>query len=598
MFQDRLAALPEHLPDFVAGPAASDRAAWRALPDFVRSALLSDAEAVFETDFPALPATSYLAYIRTGDRAEFEARYFARRRMFNAMVLAECVEHEGRFIDRIIDGVMLLCEESGWQLPAHNSQERGGQRSALPDPDRPVIDLFAAETAAQLAVIAALLRPELDAVTPEIVARVDRELERRIFAPYRSRHFWWMGKGDEPMNNWTAWCTQNVLLAALSRPTSQAVRRDIVIQAATSLDAFLKDYGDDGACEEGVLYYRHAALCLFNALVVLQAVAPEAFAPLWREAKLRNMAEYIVKMHVDGPRYFNFADSSAIVDRCSAREYLFGRGVGSHLLADFAATDWAHDRRATLPDEINLFYRLQSAFTAGMLQAHQASPVTKPDVFLPSIGLMVARDDRFALAVKAGHNGESHNHNDVGSLTLYKDGRPVLIDVGVETYTAKTFSPRRYEIWTMQSAWHNLPTFGGVMQGDGQAFAARDVEVSLGKDSASISMDIAGAYPQEAGIRSFVRRVVLEKGSGVRLFDVHQHDDCAVELTLMFAEEPQIGTDLITLPGLATITLEGAGTLRLETIPVTDPRLRIAWPDTLYRVLVPMAGRQLSLAIQ
>ncbi|MBP0575285.1 heparinase II/III family protein, partial [Mycobacterium tuberculosis] len=82
----------------------------------------------------------------------------------------------------------------------------------------------------------------------------------------------------------------------------------------------------------------------------------------------------------------------------------------------------------------------------------------------PSVGVLVARDDRFALAVKAGDNGDSHNHNDTGSITLYKDGRPVLIDVGVESYTQKTFSPRRYEIWTMQSAYHNLPTFAGVMQ--------------------------------------------------------------------------------------------------------------------------------------
>ena len=241
MFEERLAALPEQLPGFVAAPRASDRDAWQALPEFVRAALLSEGEAVLDKDYPALLATAYLGYVRTGDRAQFEASYFTRRRMLNAMVLAECVEHQGRFLDRIIDGVMLLCEESGWQLPAHNSQERGGKRAALSDPDRPIIDLFAAETGAQLATIAALLQGELDAVTPEIVARIDHELDRRIFLPYRARHFWWMGNGDEPMNNWTAWCTQNVLLAAFQRPTSEEARHAIVTQAARSLDAFLKD---------------------------------------------------------------------------------------------------------------------------------------------------------------------------------------------------------------------------------------------------------------------------------------------------------------------------------------------------------------------
>lgn len=593
MFVERLADLPETLDGFRAGPPAADRAAWEGLPQVVRQHLVADGEAALATDYPPLTATAYLDYARTGDRARFEASYFARRRMLNALVLAECVEHRGRFLDRIIDGLMLICEESGWQLPAHNSQVRGGTRAALADVEKPIIDLFAAETGAQLAVATHLLGAELDAVTPEIVGRVDRELERRIFTPYRTRHFWWMGDGDKPMNNWTAWCTQNVLIAAFSRPTGAELRREVVTKAAASLDAFVKDYGEDGACEEGVLYYRHAGLCLFNALVVLDAVAPRVFAPLWREPKLRNMAEYIVRMHVDGRRYFNFADSSAVVERCAAREYLFGRAVGSQLLADFAAADWAVEKQVSLVEEINLFYRVQLAFAVRELEAHKAGPIAQPNCFLPSVGLMIARDERFALAVKAGDNGESHNHNDVGSVTLYKDGRPVLIDVGVETYTKQTFSAQRYEIWTMQSAWHNLPTFEGVMQRDGEDFAARDVVVDLGR--AMMTMDIAGAYPSEAAVRSYRRRVSLT-GGRVEIEDICDGNK-AVELTLMFGEEPRLESGGIVLPGLAAIAVEGAGEMRLETIPIEDARLQIAWPERLFRVLVPAAGKRLKLTI-
>ena len=343
-----------------------------------------------------------------------------------------------------------------------------------------------------------------------------------------------------------------------------------------------------------MLYYRHAGLCLFNALTVLDTVAPDAFGPLWGELKLRNMAEYIVRMHVEGRRYFNFADSSAVVERCGAREYLFGKAVGSTLLAHFAASDWAAERKLSQPDEINLFYRLQAAFTLGELEAHRSEPPRKVDSLLPSVGMMVAHDDRFALAVKAGDNGESHNHNDVGSITLYKDGRPVLIDIGVETYTKKTFSADRYDIWTMQSAWHNLPTFEGVTQRDGTAFAARDVEVDLARTT--MSMDLAGAYPTEAELRSYRRTVTLNKGQGVTIEDIHDGDKAA-ELTLMFAEEPHLEDARIVLPGLAEIAITGAGPMQLETVPITDARLRIAWPDTLWRVLVPFAGERLSLTI-
>jgi hypothetical protein len=222
--------------------------------------------------------------------------------------------------------------------------------------------------------------------------------------------------------------------------------------------------------------------------------------------------------------------------------------------------------------------------------------VRQEDRFLPGIGLLVARDKHFALAVKAGNNGESHNHNDVGSVILYKDGQPVLIDIGVETYTARTFSAERYDIWTMQSAWHNLPSFGGVMQRDGAEFAARDVEVTLEPQVATFTADIAGAYPAEARLRSYRRRVTMYKGRNVVIEDTHD-GDLAAELSLMFAVRPELGPASLTLPGLATIALEGAGRMRLEESAVTDARLRTAWPERLYRVLVPFSGRGLRLAI-
>jgi hypothetical protein len=302
-------------------------------------------------------------------------------------------------------------------------------------------------------------------------------------------------------------------------------------------------------------------------------------------------------MHVDGQCYFNFADSSAVVERCGAREFLFGRAVGSDVLADFAAADWAVERAVTLPEEINLFYRVRAAFAVPALEAHRGGAVSKPDVFLPSIGLMVARDERFALAVKAGDNGDSHNHNDVGSVTLYKDGRPVLIDVGVETYTRKTFSAQRYEIWTMQSAFHNLPTFDGVMQHNGEMFAARDVVTELAEASASIEMEIAGAYPAEAGVRSYRRRVVLDKGRGVTIVDRYEGERAAT-LSLMFAQQPVIEGERIVLEGLATIDAAGAGAISVEAIEITDARLKWAWPDRLYRALVPLAGNELTLTIE
>ena len=83
------------------------------------------------------------------------------------------------------------------------------------------------------------------------------------------------------------------------------------------------------------------------------------------------------------------------------------------------------------------------------------------------------------LAVKGGHNRKHHNHKDVGNFLVYNEGKPVLIGVGAGTYTAKNSSPQRYDIWTMQSAYHNLPTLDSVMQGYGGEYAARVIEYAV-----------------------------------------------------------------------------------------------------------------------
>ena len=97
------------------------------------------------------------------------------------------------------------------------------------------------------------------------------------------------------------------------------------------------------------------------------------------------------------------------------------------------------------------------------------------------------------VAAWGGHNAQSHNHNDVGNVIVFADGRPLLVDVGVGEYTAKTFSPQRYDIWTMQSGWHNLPAINGADQRDGASFRARDVAFVATPSAARFSLDLAPA---------------------------------------------------------------------------------------------------------
>ena len=498
---------------------------------------------------------------------------------------AECVEHTGRFTDAIADTVWAICEESAWQLPAHNSYIRDTPQLPLPDTSRPIVELFAAETGELLALTRYLLQDELDAAAPGITARMERELDARILTPYFHDHFWWMGNGDEPMCNWTSWCTQNVLLTVFLLPTTQAQRQAAVKQAAYSLDCFLKDYGEDGCCNEGAQYYRHAGLTLWGCLEILSAAAPDAFRPLFAQPKIKNIAEYIRNVHVEGPYYLNFGDCSPLAGRCGAREYRFGQAVGSEALCALAAEDFRADAdpdHLQNPDattHINLWYRLTTAFAEAELMACTLPQPQQSTVWYPSVGVYAARKGAWVLGAKFGSNGDSHNHNDTGSITVYKNGRPFLIDIGVESYTKKTFSPQRYEIWTMQSAWHNLPTFEGVQQLPGAEYAARDVQTT----GNSITGELSGAYPSLSGLTTY-RRAVSISEQRIILLDKTDYPG-PVELTLLTVQKPASAPDGLTVGTLGGIRFDAqAVNAQVTPVPVTDPRLRTAWPETIYKI--------------
>jgi hypothetical protein len=147
--------------------------------------------------------------------------------------------------------------------------------------------------------------------------------------------------------------------------------------------------------------------------------------------------------------------------------------------------------------------------------ARTAALPSREDVWFNNLQLMAGASPKgLFLASHAGHNGESHNHNDVGDFIVYANGEPVIVDIGFGTYTATTFSKDRYTLWYLNSAHHNLPLINGYQQGAGAAFGAHDVRYTNNSGAIALQMDLAGAYPKEAGVQHWVRTVKLDKKAG------------------------------------------------------------------------------------
>ncbi|QHQ60889.1 hypothetical protein Ana3638_09010 [Anaerocolumna sedimenticola] len=277
---------------------------------------------------------------------------------------------------------------------------------------------------------------------------------------------------------------------------------------------------------------------------------------------------------------------------------MFAKRVGNENMMRFAAAEHKKDENYLLPNSENLFYRLQAAFTENEISSFDtAKPVQKPDIYYESVGILLTRDSSYFLAVKAGCNGDSHNHNDTGSITVYKKGKPFLIDVGVETYSRKTFSSSRYEIWTMQSAFHNVVNFGNKMQKDGAMYAAKVSEVILEKEKAGITMELAGCY-QEGTVNSYVRKVEFIKEQEIRVTDTCNPLPEDTYLSLMTLEQPELQGKTLVIGELGKIYFESEFSAEIEEIKLTDPKLMKEWGEKLYRTKVYINDSKLTFSIK
>jgi hypothetical protein len=592
-------------------PAIADRTAWLAVPDARREAFVAEAERQLGTEWPVLPATRFLDYVRDGNRGRYEALLFSRRGKLALLVLGELLEGRGRFTDAIADGVWLICEESYWGVPAHvGAQKRG---SGLPDVTEPTVDLFAAETGALLAWTDYLLGGRLDAVHPLVRERLRLEVDRRILAPNLERDdSWWMGFTERGVNNWNPWINSNWLACVLLLERDPERRARAVAKIARSLDRFIDAYPDDGGCDEGPGYWGRAGASLFESLELLQ-LATGGRLDVWGQPVVRAIGQYIARAHIAGDYYVNIGDAPAKVRPEPELVFRYGRAVKDASLAGFGAL-LAARRGPYGPDDVprygSLARVLPALLGAGEMAAAPAAEPLDGEVWLPDLQMMAAREEPGSsrglyVAAWGGHNAQSHNHNDVGNVVVYVDGEPVLVDVGVEEYTAKTFGPRRYEIWTMQSAWHNLPAINGRDQGAGAEFRAREATFASGRDRVSLSLDIAPAYPPEAGVRRWRREVSLDRSKGeVVLSEAFALGEARAPLRLHFVTPLP---PAVSAPGRVVLGPRAGGpasargavllydarrfTAAAEEKAVTDARLRPVWGERLFRIVLTARGR-------
>ncbi len=588
-------------------PRADEREPWEAIPAEIRSALVQRAEAVRGTEWAAFPATVFLEYKRIGNRSHYESYYFTRRQRLADLALGECIEGKGRFLDEITNGVWLTCEETFWGLPAHLSLQHGGLGGGLPLVEEPIVDLFAAETGATLSWIHYLLGKQLDQVSPLITKRIQIEAKRRILDPALDRDdFWWMFSGvpatGRRLNNWTTWINSNWMATNLLLEEDPMRRTDALLKMCKSLDQYLVGYMADAGCEEGPGYWAVSPASYFDCCTLLTSATGGA-ANVLSDPFIQKMQRYIADIHISGEYYVNYGDANPKEGPPAELVYRIGAADGDKELAEFGSF---FTSIAAIRDGANgggqgrLSRSMPDALSAAKAWSGEKADALGRDSWYPTLGLMTARikaeaREGFYLAVQAAPNLRSHAHLDSGSFIIFHDGEPVFIDVGPEAYTAP-----RYK-WSVQSAFHNLPTVGGVMQRGGDAkYRASDVHHFSDDSHAGLRMNLATAYPAEAGITDWIRNIELDRVADRILLneEFELQKKVPVSLSFMTSRVPQESVKGNLVLSVADgkerdVTLKfdpSQMEAKIEKMDLTDEWLKATWGATIYRVLLNSAA--------
>jgi hypothetical protein len=429
-------------------------------------------------------------FFEDGDRKEFQKLYFDRRLRLIAYSLLVWFYGREEDIHALEDTIWAVCNEYSWCLAAH--YRTGGvlpprgerfRNGILEDQGFDTslrIDLAAAETGIGLSECCAMLE---DKLAPAVVARARSEVFRRLIRSYLEEggiQFWELQE-----NNWCAVVAGGIGIASLYLVEDDAYLAGIVHRLLPTMDRFLGSFPPDGVSREGLSYWTYGVgyFVMFADLLWRRSGGKIDLLKDPRFPPIARFQQYC---------YFPYGGTLAFSDVNN-----FGYSLGLSCYLAKRVEDVHVPPRDYIMDDLDRNNPVCHRFGVILRDFIWSDKetikdyVSPPSLVFPGAQWLVCRTGDVGFAAKGGHNGESHNHNDVGSFFYFKRGRMVFCDVGRGEYTRHYFGPERYTIFPVQSLSHNVPVVNGQSQKPGKEFGAGSFD-SPGEGE--MIVEFAGAY--------------------------------------------------------------------------------------------------------
>jgi hypothetical protein len=571
---DQVRALQALMPKepFALAPKANDRAAWgRWQQDPFGQRVLANARELAAQPFPDYNNTTWLASLEQQSVTQINAALGLARKRQAVFLLAEAIHDAGEFLGVIESDAHAISKVNTWTHPGNDLKRLNYDLKTM-EPD--LVTVHFTET---LALTDYILE---DRLPVSLRTLIRDETHRRVFAPMRQRIetgrdlYWWI----IVKHNWSSVCLFCVAHAAVALLPGAADRAWWLAFAQNNVFNFRDSFTDDGFCTEGVSYWGYG-FGHYIFMSELLRVATGNTIDLLTEPKMARAARFPLRTEIQPGVYPAFADCG--IDACPplwARLWPDNRvgttqlpvapvAAGLDPLADLGtgteALIWmfrTRDPRKSV--QLSTPPELRNWFEQSSLLICRPAPATT---------------SRFSATLLGGNNGVNHNHNDLGTFTVVLDGRTLVLDPGLETYSYRTFSEKRYDSQLLNSYGHPVPRVAGRLQEAGPEWRTRVLSKEFTADTDRMVLDLRGAY-DVPGLRKLQREFLYDRrGAGsltitdrVEFVEPAAFESALITLGKVTVEGARIRLDDGKAAITAEVTVEGA-TLDVSTDTITQP---------------------------
>lgn len=498
------------------------------------SRLREEYDSFIKEPLPELTKEAFNCFYETGSRKEYEALYFRRRNVLLDAALISFIYGEG--IDFLSSVIEEICSEPTWALPAHMDKDNSA-------PER-VIDLFAAETAHALSEICYILKDKLPESTIETVKH---ELMRRTILPFEEQTFFW----EDTNCNWASVCGGSVGITYMYMFPERF--KNVENRFLKTMEAYLSGFGDDGISPEGLGYWNYG-FWYFTGFADLYK--QQYGIDIMNTEKIKNIAMCQQNLFLRKNIIASYSD-------CQRTEHF------NAALAHYYRNKFGSDIRilsTEIPDGVDNCYRFLIAVRSLLWIDEKYIGIQEtsfPESYFKDCGWYVNRHEKFAFSAKGGNNGESHNHNDIGSFIIADDSGQLLADYGAGEYTRDYFSEKRYEYLCTSSRGHSVPIIDGAYQHEGIEFRSEFLKAGDG----IFEINMAKAYADDT-LSKLVRRFEITDNSVVLEDKFSFTDDKAHDITERFVSviKPEISDGKVTIGNL-TMECDAVPDIHYEELP-------------------------------